>query len=281
MLNLFLKYFGYDKVHSIMAAMKTVNISNVVNFKEGNLHSIHQDVIRLFKEFGDPISSLQQEDILEYINTIDRKNKTPSEIKKSWRNIALFLLFLRYQPEYKKIDDIKPWELSFFISDFLSDEFIRGPEDRFALAREIFNTLEGFLFFLKETGKVKSLKNLHLAKKGILKNGKICKLRRPTPSWNEVVITAENPTNGNRYNFTLGDYWLILVREIDFNGDWIKMIEFLKRNRVPSREQKIKLVQRLMDISQEANFDTYELVFREPSSRDISKAEKHFFEDFL
>ena len=118
-------------------------------------------------------------------------------------------------------------------------------------------------------------------KKMIFKNGKIYRLKRPSPSWNEVVMTAENPSNGARYHFTLGDYWLILVREIDFDGDWHKMIDFLKRNKVPSREQKLKLIQRLMEISRDANIDSYELVFRKPSSREISKAEQHFFEDDL
>lgn len=264
-----------------MAPMKRCQVSNVVNFKEGNLSSIRQDVSRLFQEFGDPISNIRLEDVMNYIASLDRKRKTPSEIRRSWRNVALFLLFLRYQPENKKCHDIKPWEFSLFLSDFLSEEFFKGSEDRFALSREIVNTLEELFLFLREKGKVKNLKYLHAAKKRIFKNGKICKLRGPSPGWHEVVMTAENPINGNRYHFTLGDYWLILVREIDFDGDWIKMVDFLRRNRVPSRERKLKLIQRLMEISQEANIDSYELVFREPSSREISKAEQHFFEDYL
>lgn len=261
--------------------MKMGKASNLINFKEGNLRSIRQDILRLFKEFGNPISSLRREDVLNYIAFLDQKKKTPSEIRRSWRNVALFLLFMRYQPEFKKCDDVKPWEFSFFLTDFLSEDFFNGSEDKFAFSREIFYTLEDLFLYLKGRGRLKNLKNLHIAKKRILKNGKICKLRRPTPSWNEVMMTAENPLNGSQYHFTLGDYWLIIVREVDFEGDWSKMIDFLKKNKVPSREQKIKLIKRLMEISQETHVDSYELIFREPSLKEISKAEKHFFEDFL
>ncbi len=264
-----------------MTAMKRWNSSNVVNFKEGNLHSIRQDVHRLFQEFGDPISNIKHNDILDYIAFLDQGDRTPSEIRKSWRNVALFLLFMIYQPEYKHCQELKPWEFSLFLSDFLSEDFLRGSEDRFAFSRDIFNTLQDLFLFLKGRGQVKNIANLRMAKKMIFKNGKIYRLKRPSPSWNEVVMTAENPSNGARYHFTLGDYWLILVREIDFDGDWHKMIDFLKRNKVPSREQKLKLIQRLMEISRDANIDSYELVFRKPSSREISKAEQHFFEDDL
>jgi hypothetical protein len=264
-----------------MTAMKRRNPSNVVDFKESNLLSIRQDIQRLFQEFGDPISNIKQEDILDYISFLDRDNRTPSEIRKSWRNAALFLLFMIYQPEYKFFHDLKPWEFSLFLTDFLSEDFLRGSEDRFAFSRDVFNTLQDLFLFLKEKGQVKNLANLLTAKKMIFKNGKIYRLRRPPPSWNEVVMTAENPVNGARYHFTLGDYWLILVREIDFEGNWHKMIDFLKSNKVPSRDQKLKLIQRLMEISRDANVDSYELVYHKPSSREISKAERHFFEDDL
>lgn len=264
-----------------MTAMKRSNFSNVVNFKESNLHSIRRDVQRMFQEFGDPIANIRQEDILDYISFLDRDRRTPSEVRKSWRNVALFLLFMVYQPEYKFFHDLKPWQFSLFLADFLSEDFLRGSEDRFAFSRDVFNSLQDLFQFLKERGRINNFANLLAAKKMIFKNGKIYRLRRPPPSWNEVVITAENPINGERYHFTLGDYWLILVREIDFDGDWHKMIDFLKSNKVPSREQKLRLIRRLMEISQDANIDSYELVYRKPSSREISKAEQHFFEDDL
>lgn len=240
------------------------------------MDDVLEDVQEYYHETIDWKPLLTQEQVVGYLQDAQQRGVSPGELMDRWDALELLHFFLdHYGDEIQTLDDLRPYHLSEWMTDFVARKVLGGmPLDE---KRQALETVQSLYAYLARTGDVdeetaqvvdEAVAHITGGQRGLRP------IERPLPLGGETMTTVLYQEQ--EFAYTLNDVWLIQVCDADFKRNWQRMR--LVARKAPGAVLKVQLIDRLRR-AEEDGLDPFNILFAYPADPQSLDVARYMFHD--